>query len=334
LPSMFFLDMAYVGQKGTRLPANLDNINQLPTSVLSLGPLLTQPFDSPAAVAAGIRAPYAGFRGTVAQAMRPFPQYLDVTTRFGSAGMSKYHALQAKLNRTAGPLHLLTSYTLSKNLSNIGGSGFGSGASADIANLELEKAIEPGDALHLATVGWVYELPVGRGKRYAGNLSRPANLVVGGWQVSGTHRYQSGRIVAITGGNIVPIFNRAVRPDRIAGAPARLASCGDVKIGGTLHLNPAAFAVNDRFRIPTSSRTIADFRGCGYYTEDFSVIKRFMLTEKLNLQFRSEFYNILNRHKFANPASNTNSPGDFGKILNVDAAVQPRTIQFAVKVEF
>ena len=58
------------------------------------------------------------------------------------------------------------------------------------------------------------------------------------------------------------------------------------------------------------------------------------LTERLNLQFRSEFYNVLNRHKYANPGSNTASPGDFGKILNVDAAVQPRTIQFAVKLEF
>jgi hypothetical protein len=334
LPSKFFLDMAYVGQKGTRLPANLDNINQLPTSVLSLGSLLTQPFDSPAAAAAGIRAPYAGFRGTVGQALRPFPQYLDVTTRFASAGMSKYHALQAKLNRTAGPLHLLTSYTLSKNLSNIGGSGFGSGASVDIANLELEKAIEPGDALHLLTMAWVYELPVGRGKKFASGISRPADLVLGGWQVSGSQRYQSGRIVAISGGNIVPIFNRAVRPDRVAGTPARVASCADVKVGGSLHLNPAAFRNNDRFSIPTASRTIPDFRGCGYYTEDFSVVKRFMLTEKLNLQLRSEFYNIFNRHKFANPSSNTNSPGDFGKILNVDAAVQPRTIQFAVKVEF
>src|SRR5207244_8369261 len=103
------------------------------------------------------------------------------------------------------------------------------------------------------------------------------------------------------GGNIVPIFNKAVRPDRVAGVPARLASCSDVKSGTTVLLNPAAFQNNDRFRIPTAARTIPDFRGCGAYSEDFSIIKRFTLTERLNLQFRSEFYNVLNRHKYANP---------------------------------
>ena len=338
LPGKFYLDAAYVGQKGTRLPSSLENVNQLPVSLLSLGPLLTQPFDSPAAVAAGIQAPYTGFRGTVGQALRPFPQYLDVSTRFGSAGQSKYQALQAKVNRTVGPLNLLTSYTLSKNLSNVGGSGFASGASnagaADIANLELEKAIEPGDALHLLTMAWVYELPVGRGKHFASGASRPLNLLVGGWQLSATHRYQSGRILSISGGNIVPIFNKAVRPDRVAGVPAQLADCSNVQIGASSHLNPAAFRNNSPYSIPTAARTISDYRGCGYLTEDVSLSKRFLLTEKLNLQFRSEFYNVLNRHKFASPSANTNSPGNFGKILDVDAAVQPRTMQFALKVEF
>ena len=338
LPAKFFLDMAYVGQKGTHLPSDLTNVNQLPVSFLSLGPLLTQSITSPAAVAAGIRAPYPGFTGTVGQALRPFPQYVDVAVRFGANGVSHYNALQAKLNRTVGPLTLLTSYTLSKNISTVGGAGFVSGGSGDgavdVANMSLERAIEPGDALHLLTVAWVYELPVGRGKKFAGNISRKANLLLGGWQIDGSQRYQSGRILAIGGGNIVPIFNKYTRPDRVAGVPATLTSCSDVQVGTTRLLNINAFTNNDRFSIPTASRTIPDARGCGAYSENISLMKRFHLTERLNLQFRSEFYNLVNRHKWADPSANSNSPGDFGKVLSIDPAIQPRTIQFAVKVEF
>jgi len=233
---------------------------------------------------------------------------------------------------------MLTSYTLSKNISTIGGSGFVSGGTSDgavdVANMGLEKAIEPGDALQLLTVAWVYELPVGRGKRFGSGVSKKANLLLGGWQLDGSQRYQSGRIVAVGGGNIVPIFNKYVRPDRVAGVPARLADCSDIQVGSTRLLNPAAFTNNSPFEIPTASRTIPDFRGCGAYSENISLLKRFHLTERLTLQFRSEFYNILNRHKFSDPSANTNSPGDFGKILSIDPTIQPRTMQFAVKVEF
>jgi len=120
----------------------------------------------------------------------------------------------------------------------------------------------------------------------------------------------------------------------VAGVPARLNSCADVNVGYTVLLNPAAFQNNSPYQIPTASPTIPDFRGCGAYSEDLAFIKRFILTEKLNVQFRSEFYNILNRHKFADPSASTNNPGTFGKIYSVDSSIQPRTVQFAVKVEF
>jgi hypothetical protein len=97
LPGHFFVDATYVGQKGNRLTGNQDNWNQLPVSYMTTyGNLLTQPYNSPAAIAAGIKAPYPGFSGSVGQALRPFPQYASITPRFDPSGMSWYHALQRR----------------------------------------------------------------------------------------------------------------------------------------------------------------------------------------------------------------------------------------------
>ena len=76
LPGTSSIEAAYVGVKGTRLGTGLINLNQVDPKYLALGAVLTQNITSAAAAANGIRAPYAGFSGSVVQALRPFPQYL------------------------------------------------------------------------------------------------------------------------------------------------------------------------------------------------------------------------------------------------------------------
>ena len=99
------IDVGYVGTKGTHLPANTD-INQLDPKYLTdpvVGPLLTSNIDAPAVVAAGFKPPYPGFTGTLAQSLRPYPQYLNMgRAAFGGAdttGTSIYHALQVSVQK-------------------------------------------------------------------------------------------------------------------------------------------------------------------------------------------------------------------------------------------
>ena len=180
LPFQNFIDVAYVGNASKRLPSALENgLNQVPFQYLGLGGLLNEPFDSPDAIAAGIVAPYPGFSGSVAQALRPLPQYTDINHPFQPIGFSTYSSLQMKLQkRFSQGVSYIVSYTLQKTItdtSNQAYAAFNSGA-RDTQRRGLEKSLSGLDRTHLLVASFVYELP-GR------KLSGPAGKVLGGWQL-------------------------------------------------------------------------------------------------------------------------------------------------------
>ena len=116
------LNAAYTGNRGNRLPSQLNPINQLNPAFLSqYGSLLGQLVTSPAAVAAGIPIPFPGFvstfgsSATVLQALRPYPQYSNIFNNFDDNGSSLYNAMQIQVEKryTSG-LSFLVSYGLSK----------------------------------------------------------------------------------------------------------------------------------------------------------------------------------------------------------------------------
>jgi hypothetical protein len=92
------------------------DMNALPLSTLQYGSLLTQDINSAGAVAAGIPLPFPGFTGSVAQALRPYPQYLSVTNMGAQVGNSTYHAFQANVQKQVGDLTFLANFTTSKQL--------------------------------------------------------------------------------------------------------------------------------------------------------------------------------------------------------------------------
>jgi hypothetical protein len=323
------VEAAYVGVKGTRLGTGLfSNINQVDPAYLSLGPLLTQNINSPGAAAAGITPPYPGFTGTVAQALRPYPQYLGIDNGSNPNGNSTYHALQLKVDkRLSNGLTLLGAYTWSKNISDGNIAAGGGPGGQTFYNRGLEKAISTDDVPHVVAISYTYELPFGRGKPFL-NGGGLAGRILGGWQLTGIHQYQSGRPIALTSNNTVPLFNSALRPDAVEGVPKTL-SVNDPL--ADRWINPAAFAIPTGLRLGTAARSYTDLRSDGFMNESFGLIKRTRLWERADVTFRAEFFNAFNRVVFAAPVGNI-SAGNFGRVSQQSNT--PRQGQLALRIDF
>lgn len=322
------VEASYVGVKGTRLGTNLISLNQVHPQYLSLGSLLTQNIDSPQAAAAGIARPYPGFRGTVAQALRPYPQYLDIENNTNPNGNSTYHALQIKLDkRLSNGLTLLGAYTWAKTISDGDIAAGGGPAGQTYYNRRLEKAVSTNDVPHVVALSYTYELPLGPGKRFL-NAAGVAGKLAGGWQLTGIQQYQSGRPVTLTANNTLPLFNSTLRPDAIAGLPKTLEVRDPI---ADRWINPAAFTIPAGFRFGTAARGYTDVRADGFLNESFGLIKRTALTEKVNLTFRAEFFNAFNRVVFAAPQGNV-SAANFGRVSA--QSNNPRQGQLALRIDF
>lgn len=327
LPGMMSVEAAYVGVKGTRLGNGLISINQVDPKYLSLGALLTQNVTSAAAVNAGIKAPYAGFNGSVAQSLRPYPQYLTINNNSNPNGNSTYHALQMKFTkRLSHGLSVLGAFTWAKSLTdgNIAAGGGPSGQ--DYYNRRLEKAISTNDVPQIFTVAYTYELPFGKGKRYA--ATGVAAAILGGWQLSGIQQYQVGKPVQLTANNSLPIFNGTLRPNLISGQALTVDHPNPL---GDAWFNRAAFAVPASFQFGTAARSYTEMRASNFANESVGLMKRIILHEALTLTVRGEFFNTFNRVVFGAPVSNV-SAANFGRVTSQSNS--PRQGLVALRLDF
>ena len=198
------------------LPANLSPFTAAGRTLLS------SQINSAAAVAAGIQSPFTAFAqvfgagATVAQSLRPYPQYALVDTISGGGdrlGHSTYHSMEVKFSRrySAG-LTMQASYVLSKALTDSDNYS-STPTSMDAYNLRLEKSIAAFDQTHQLKLTYVYELPFGKGKRYLGSRG-VASAVLGGWRVAGIQQYVSGTPVSVGHDRELPHFQRRQPGDR------------------------------------------------------------------------------------------------------------------------
>jgi hypothetical protein len=371
------ISVAYVGSKGTHLPALNIIPNQVNPSFLSLGNELTMNVTClangtcPNAIADGVKLPYPTFTGEINQALRPFPQYGDFNQEDNSftpdrTGNSTYNAMQMQVDkRFSQGLSFLVSYTVSKNLTDADSSG--PGVSGFIGTNEFigqnsyqrsaEKAVSELDVPQTLVASFFYELPVGHGKRYlseGGLMDR----VVGGWYVSGIASYKSGTPTEVygpcggTAGDVLFAgchFTGAARVNVIPGVSETNKSSFNPMT--TPFWNPAAFSQPAPFTFGNEPRSLSSARTFGSKDEDFSLGKKTRLFgEKATIDFRAEFFNLINRHIYepsvGNPQINSpfiplgapgcNGPNQrfacgFGAITNASG---PRTIQFALKIAY
>ncbi|MEO8125777.1 MAG: TonB-dependent receptor, partial [Bryobacteraceae bacterium] len=185
---------SYQATLGIKLLDSRENINQVNPKYLALGQLLFSPVGSQAAADAGIGLPWSTFptNRPVNQALRPLPQYtgIDRRTDADNSGHSTYHAFSAGIEHHYDQgLWFQASYTFSKLISNAqsdhGGGGVFNG-NGDVStqngyDLRADKALSNQDAPHNLVLAYVYELPVGKGKKLMSSASALEEGVLGGW---------------------------------------------------------------------------------------------------------------------------------------------------------
>jgi hypothetical protein len=266
------------------------------------------------------------------QTRRPYPQWGGINSgEWG--GNQHYNALQVKFQ--AKEWHgasFLTSYAYSKCIDN------GSGEQGTITALLITRNTGPCDfdLHHNLTVSYAYALPVGRGKSFLGGIPRWADAVIGGWNVAGITTAQSG--LPFTPTISTDNANTGVGGQRpnVIGTPIVI---GDPNCWFYISVNSAcgpsapgaanAFAVPAQFTYGNSGRNI--LRADKLVEFNFTARKRFQFTETRALEFRTEFFNILNSPAFSAPSTNINvaSGAQVGSTLNA-----ARTIELAVKIFF
>jgi len=340
--SMVF-EASYVGIHGTRENAYLlSNINQLDPKYLALGSLLMQSISSPAAVAAGISLPYAGFTGPVSQALRPYPQYQTITSWLAKLGKSSYNALELHLRqRFNNGLSFDVNYTRSKNLGyadtvNIGVGGVNNGLGnlpENAYNLQNDRSLLPNDVPQAFVAAWVYDLPFGSGHKLgAGNPFTRALL--SGWTASATQRYQSGTPLQIypSDNNLSGVlFNSAQRPNIVAGQdPQTGISVGSFNYRTDRRINLRAFSAPLPFTFGNSAPTLGNLRNFAVLQEDVALIKTISLSERWKLELYGQSFNVSNRHRFTMFGADFSS-ASFGE---TGMSSVGRYVQLGAKIRF
>jgi len=333
LTSNMMLDVSYIGNHGSRLNHHFErmgvNDNMNDPSVLALGtPVLQADIDSDLARSAGIPKPYPTFTGNVAQALRQWPQYQRIQWRGVPLGESQYHAFQTVLERrfTKG-LQARVGYTFSRLKNNGAESAQGdNGINGGVQNPAnpLERTYSADDVPHILLVGFTWEVP--------GPKSGVSGMVLGGWNLSGLLRYESGRPLNITMNNDLGglLFNTQKRPNRNSGTDP-IAKSGDFDPFNDVYLNRDAWSDPGPLQFGNAPQRDPDVRGFATYGEDINIFKVFPFGGSKSMRFEAQFGNIFNRTVYCDPNQNWSSSA-FGTV-NTQCNT-PRAVNFGFRFDF
>lgn len=265
---------------------------------------------------------------------------------FANASFSTYHALQLELQRRLrGGLRFQMNYSFAKGLSDFIGSTGDTNSFLTLRNTRLETG--QFNNTHQLNANFIYDLPVGRGRKFLRNIKGVPRQLISGWQLGGIMRYNSGDPLSLVSER--GTFNRddrsALNSVNVAGnlSRAQLQELARVKTAssGVFYLDPslAPGSSGDASKViflnpeagTNGSLGLSSIFGPRYWNFDFSALKRTRLTERTNLEFRAEIFNLFNTVNFDNPVTEINS-ANFGRITSI--AGRPRLLQFALRLNF
>lgn len=329
LPGNMLLDVAYVGNHALKmiLLADYNQARPLTAAELALPAAQRPSLDA--------RRPIQGFRSISATL---------------PAAYSNYHALQVKFERRFSKgVYILNSFTWSKAIDNasqvLEEPGGNTGTPQNVYNIAADRGIGAYDQPFNNTTSFVWELPFGKGRAWMSDLPYAVDAVLGGWALTGINTMSSGQAVNF---RYTPSPVTANLPSFIGGVALRPNLVGNpiLSEGRTID----RWFNTEAVRLPTQDQPFGNAgrnigRGPSFYQFDLGLQKHFALpviNESSRLEFRAEFFNLLNKTNFGTPSGTATgivfnadgslrTPGTFGTIRSTFPA---RQIQFALKLSF
>lgn len=266
-----------------------------------------------------LNEPTVGFHANI-QADRPLPRFATIQV-YQNLGRNWYHALQTKVERRySNGFTFVLAHSFSRSMG------------ANVADAEdapllpyapdwYNRGRTNFDRRHIESAAVVWELPFGRGKKFAGGMNRAFDLLLGSWQLSVWQRGQSGQPLSISRGLASLGNNQTPRAD-IVGDPS-IADQGPGR-----WFNTAAFAAPANYTFGNAGKGIVE--GPGLFSLDTNLSKNFHITESKYFQFRWEAFNIVNHVNYNNPETSLTS-GNFGRITSAGSS---RYMQLGLKFLF
>jgi hypothetical protein len=307
--------------------------NQIPVTYLPLQGTLSSTLNATSlatvqAMFPSFKTPFPNFSGTVAQALKPFPQYGGISDPWLDVGNSTYNSLQISLNQRLGHgLTFMFNYAYSKELDDLVGV-------RDPNKDFLEKG--PGTIDHPTVVSatFVYQLPFGTGKLKS-NL-QPLNAVISHWQFSGIFTYAGGAPLSITGtctgGGIIDASCYPNYAPGFSGSVWQNGTPGTGNITTTSYLNKAAFVDPAAYTVGDIPRAAPLGLFAPHNADmDVTVRREFVMRERIRLAFQADAFNVNNAVHFAAPGLGIDSAtfGIFSAMAN-----SPRKLQFSARIMF
>jgi hypothetical protein len=275
-------------------------------------------------------------------------RYANQITQTDMGGNTHYHSLQATLEqRVRGGVSVLFNYTWSHATDdlpvNTGVTSAGAGNSYAIPVYEpnykrLDRGASDFDHRNVVSLSYVWKLPTWE------TGPRPVKFIVNGWQTTGLIQTRTGDALTITaGGNNSGTSlgrDRAIYTGAQAYGNSACTTTTTPPCKG--YFNPAAFTVNTTYAanpaLAYGNVVKGSFIGPRYTNWDAALHRYFKLTERAQMQFRAEYFNVLNHTNFGDPGLSLGTTSTFGKITSTTSnngfTNDPRIAQLSLKVLF
>ncbi|MGA8594570.1 MAG: TonB-dependent receptor [Bryobacteraceae bacterium] len=356
--------IAYVANKGTHLPSQLQPLNFLNPTLLAMGPsVLNSVFQPGQTSLDGVNVPYANWvqilnsagtcKPTVAQALVPYPQYCGAL--FGlneNEGNSEYQSFQTKIGKNfSNGAYVEANYTFSKLLTDASSTTQATadyGAIGGVINPiqgNRNKSLSPDDIPNSFALMGVYELPFGSGKHWL-NQSGFLNHIVGGWTLSSSIKLVSGMPLYFRDSTVCGVpsqFQAQCIPGILPGASVLAQSWSSMNVNEPAY-NVSAFEPSSLFANGTYlgvGPRVSNVRGSPYRDTNLSLSKKIIIGERVTVELRGEAFNVFNNHYFTCdgqafgdciPFNNDPSSSKFGQWNGT--VTQPRNLQLVGRITF
>jgi Carboxypeptidase regulatory-like domain/TonB dependent receptor len=325
-------EIAYLGSHIVHVGIPDSNLNQLTAEQLAQGPSQLKTVPNPYYGQIPPSSSIGGKTITQAQLLKPYPRFLNVATYRHNSGQTNYNAVAAKVEqRLAHGVSFLFAYTHSKLIDDassvfsttvLSSPNSSSLIAADTFRPWLERDSSSGDMPNVTSFSGMYDLPAGRGHRFASRGI--ADTFLGGWQLNAMLSLQSGMPVTVTQAtNFNSFAGFSIQRPNLVGKP----SLSPDQRNPAQFFNTNAFATAPQFTIGSASRN--PVRGPAYRDLDLALVKHTAVFHEAGLEFRAELFNVTNTPAFGQPNGSFGSAA-FGSITST--TTDPRVMQLAIRL--